>query len=127
MRKKAKYRKGGQIISVGELAKQDFVYFGDKLTHKGWFMSWQFRFLLQMIYSGRIFYAVKQLPDKIVCANCGARFADESELEKFVEFYRNSDDVGVAAYSPRLELGEKDVVFKGCPNCRTDAFLADLD
>lgn len=122
-----KYRKGGQIISIGELVEQEFVYFGNKLTHKGWFMSWQFRFLLQMIYSGRLFYAVKQRPDKIVCNNCGTRFTDESELQKFVESEKDADDTYVVAYSPRLELGEKDIVFKGCPKCRTDAFLANLD
>ena len=30
---KRKYRKGGKITSLDELAKQEFVYFHDKITH----------------------------------------------------------------------------------------------
>jgi hypothetical protein len=55
--KKRKYRKCGKITSLNELAKQEFVYFFDKITHRGWFGSWQFRFAQQYIERGYLYYA----------------------------------------------------------------------
>lgn len=54
---KRKYRKGKQITSLDELAKQEFVYFFDKITHYGWFMSWQFRMAKNFMERGILFYA----------------------------------------------------------------------
>lgn len=52
-----KYRKGKRITSLEELYKQDFVYVFDKITHRGWFGSWQIRFAQQCINRGILFYA----------------------------------------------------------------------
>ena len=54
---KRKYRKGDKITSIDELAKQEFVYFFDKITHNGWFGSWQFRLALRYIERGFLYYA----------------------------------------------------------------------
>ena len=54
---KRKYRKGKQINSLDELAAQKFVYFHDKITHNGWFMSWQFRLAKQFLERGVLYYA----------------------------------------------------------------------
>lgn len=54
---KRKFTKGKPITSLDELSKQEFVYFFDKITHKGWFMSWQFRLAQQYIERGVLFYA----------------------------------------------------------------------
>ena len=56
---KRKYRKGGPITSLDELAKQEFVYFIDKITNRGWFMSWQFSLAERYILRGMLFYAIK--------------------------------------------------------------------
>ena len=56
---KRKYRKGNQITSLDELAEQEFVYFFDKITHNGWFMSWQFRMAKNLISRGILFTAEK--------------------------------------------------------------------
>lgn len=56
---KRKYRKGGQITSLDELAKQEFIYFFDKITHCGWFGSWQFRLANSYISRGVLYYAEK--------------------------------------------------------------------
>ena len=56
---KRKYRKGEPITSLDELAKQEFIYFLDKITHRGWFESWQFRLAERYIKRGMLFYAVK--------------------------------------------------------------------
>lgn len=53
-----KYRKGLQITSLEELAKQDFIYFFDKITHRGWFMSWQFRLAQSYLQRGYLYYAL---------------------------------------------------------------------
>ena len=52
-----KYRKGGKITSLDELANQEFVYFCDSITHCGWFKSWQFRSAQRYIDCGCLFYA----------------------------------------------------------------------
>lgn len=56
---KRKYHKGDQITSLDELSKQEFIYFFDKITHCGWFMSWQFRMAKRFIDRGCIYYAEK--------------------------------------------------------------------
>lgn len=55
---KRKYRKGGKITSLDELAKQEFVYFEDKITnnHRGWFMSRQGRLAQLFIELGVLCY-----------------------------------------------------------------------
>lgn len=54
---KRKFKKGDKITSFDELAKQEFVYFFDKITHKGWFMSWQFSLAKRYIDRGFLYYA----------------------------------------------------------------------
>lgn len=56
---KRKWRKGNQITSLDELAKQDLIYFGDKVTHAGWFGRWQFTLAKTFLDRGLLFYAVK--------------------------------------------------------------------
>lgn len=62
---KKKYRKGGHILSLDELNRQDFVYWHDKITHRGWFRSWQFRMAAECIgEKGCIFYAIAEEVEK---------------------------------------------------------------
>lgn len=56
---KRKYRKGKRIASLDELSTQEFIYFFDKITHRGWFMSWQFRMAISLIDRGCLYYAEK--------------------------------------------------------------------
>jgi len=56
-----KYERGERILSLDELSKQKFVYWRDKITPRGWFMSWQ----LNMAYNaigpnGRVYYAIRK-------------------------------------------------------------------
>ena len=55
-----KYRKGAKITSLDELAKQEFIYVHDKITHAGWFISWQFRLAYSYIKRGWLYYAEKE-------------------------------------------------------------------
>ncbi len=57
---KIKYRKGEKISSLDELAKQEFIYFHDKITHYEWFLSWQFRLASLYINRGWLYYAEKE-------------------------------------------------------------------
>lgn len=125
---KRKYRKGGHILSLDELARQEFVYWNDKITHFGWFQSWQFRLAINAVGpNGCVYYAIKEKPDKVVCNRCGRKFADDSELALFVETTASADDVYVRKYVRGVPLEDNEVVFKGCPWCRTDAYLMDLE
>lgn len=63
-KRKNKYRKGGHILTLDELARQDFVYWYDKVVHHGWFKSWQLRFAECHIgENGCIYYAIKEEDD----------------------------------------------------------------
>ena len=59
-----KYRKGEKITSLDELAKQQFIYFYDKITHAGWFKSWQFRMTEGFIQRGCLYYAERIKDDE---------------------------------------------------------------
>ena len=59
-----KYKQGEQIKSLDVLAEQEFIYvvYGKdcyKVYHKGWFSSWQFRNVDNLIGCGRVFKAEK--------------------------------------------------------------------
>ena len=54
---KRKYRRGEQITSLDELAKQELVYFYDKIYHHGWFASWRFREVKNYVQRGCLYYA----------------------------------------------------------------------
>lgn len=124
---KRKYRKGGPILSLDEFARQELVYVDHKITHCGWFQSWQFGYTKRMMEQGRVCYAIKERPDTIVCNRCGRKFADDSELALFVEATASADDVYVRKYVRGVPLEDNELVFKGCPWCRTDAHLMDLE
>ena len=42
---KRKYRPGEVIASLDELAAQEFIYIHNKIYHRGWWQSLQFRFI----------------------------------------------------------------------------------
>lgn len=62
---KRKLRPGPHILSLDELARQEFIFVQftkaqkPKAIHKGWFLSWQFKSVLNWIGgNGYIFYAM---------------------------------------------------------------------
>ena len=54
-----KYRPGPKITSLNELMEQEFVYWNNKITPKGWFQSWQIRMAQCAIDRGIIRQAIK--------------------------------------------------------------------
>ena len=58
-----KYHKGDSIYSLDEIAKQDFVYIGDKIYHAGWFKSLQFSYINRQMNSGYVFKAERRAED----------------------------------------------------------------
>lgn len=61
---KRKYQKGEPIKSLDELQKQDFIYFVDKITHCGWFRSWQIKLAILYIERGYLYYAIRKDGDE---------------------------------------------------------------
>ena len=55
-----KYLKGEPIKSLDDLARQEFIFFYDRVVNYGWFQSWQFRFLSYYLKENKICYAVKK-------------------------------------------------------------------
>lgn len=62
-RERRMYLKGDPIRSIDELLSQEFVFFHDKVTHRGWFMSWQLRMAVDMIQRGVLCYAIRKEDD----------------------------------------------------------------
>lgn len=56
---KRKYEKGEPITSLDELMDREFIYWRNKITHKGWFMSWPLRLVHLAISNGILFRASK--------------------------------------------------------------------
>ncbi len=56
---KRKYRPGPKVHSLNELMEQDFVYWRNKVTPKGWFQSWQLHMAQEAINRGIIRQAIK--------------------------------------------------------------------
>lgn len=54
------YKKGEPINNICELLKQEFIFAQGRPLHKGWFMSWQFRFAIQELERGHLFYAITE-------------------------------------------------------------------
>jgi len=65
LEKKRKYRKGERITSIDEMLEQEFVYWNDKITHNGWFGSWQLRMTKMAIERGIIYKAIKKESEEI--------------------------------------------------------------
>lgn len=57
---KRKFRPGGKIISLDEVARQEHIYFYDKIYHRGWFKSWQFGCMAAYLQQGVLRYAVRE-------------------------------------------------------------------
>lgn len=54
------YERGKVLTSLDELVKQEFVYWREKITPKGWFMSWQLKMTTDALSKGVIYYANKK-------------------------------------------------------------------
>ncbi len=57
---RAKYFPGERIRSVEELLHEDFVYWGDKITPRGWFLNWNLGMTKKVLDSGMIRFAVRK-------------------------------------------------------------------
>ena len=55
---KRRFKKGESIKSFDELIAQKFVYVHEKITHNGWFTSWQIGYAKRMLEAGFIYKAV---------------------------------------------------------------------
>lgn len=53
-----KYSEGGVITSMDALSTQDLIFWNHKVYHRGWFESWQYRYVKQWIDAGDIKYAI---------------------------------------------------------------------
>ena len=70
---KRKWRRGPHILSLDELARQEVVFWWDKPTARGWFLSWQFKMAAYAVgEKGVVFYAMP--------AGITTRFSDEEVI-----------------------------------------------
>ena len=57
---KRKFKPGGKIVSLDEVARQEHIYFYGKIYHCGWFGSWRFWRVAQQIQRGAFRYAIRE-------------------------------------------------------------------
>lgn len=55
---KRKYRVGEPVKSMDELIEQEFVYWHEKIYHRGWFMSWPLNMASKAVRRGEIFKSI---------------------------------------------------------------------
>lgn len=56
-----KFNRGEKIRSLDEICTQDFIWWKNKVYHKGWFRSWQFQFLFNHIYIYEDIYKIERI------------------------------------------------------------------
>ena len=59
--------KGQPIKSLDELMRQEFVFYHHKVTHAGWFSSWQLGWAKRNIEQSNIYYAIKKENNHETC------------------------------------------------------------
>ena len=57
---KRKFKPGGKIVSLDEVARQEHICFYGKIYHCGWFGSWRFWWVAQQIQRGAFRYAIRE-------------------------------------------------------------------
>lgn len=60
---RSKYRPGKVILSLDELALQEFIYIHHKIYHRGWWQSLQFHFIKCKLDAGCIRRAERVVED----------------------------------------------------------------
>lgn len=58
-----KYEKGEIVTNISEIAGEEFIYFHNKIYHKGWWQSWQYIFIIKAISVGVLYKAKKKGSD----------------------------------------------------------------
>lgn len=51
---------GPRISNFNDLIRQEFIFFGPKVYHRGWFMSWPMRTVEVALRKGDIRYAMRR-------------------------------------------------------------------
>lgn len=64
---KKKYRQGDRIWSLEELDRQEFIVFMGKTYHKGFWGSWQYRWVVDRLKRGQLFTAKEARSVVFVC------------------------------------------------------------
>ena len=60
LERKRKYKIGGHIKSFDDCLNEEFIYIGEKIYHRGWFMSFQVNLLNNLIKRNLVNYAIKK-------------------------------------------------------------------
>lgn len=135
-----KWAKGNVITTFDRFDEQEYIWVHGKVYHHGWFKSWQYRYVSDLVKSGRVYEVVKAeypagiiekdgkficsicvepvLPESKCCPHCGTRLnvnddtcmIDKSKLLKWLEDYKLSEDKIVAKYLSSGIADEEQVI-----------------
>lgn len=63
-KKSRKYKQGEVVTNLNEVIGEEFIYFNHKIYHRGWFGSWQLRWIEEQIRRGTIKKAIRVEEEK---------------------------------------------------------------
>lgn len=123
-----KWAKGNMITTFDQFDGQEYIWVHGKVYHHGWFKSWQYRYVSDLVKSGQVYEVVNTeypsgitekdgeficsicaepvLPESKCCPHCGTRLnvnddtcmIDKSKLLKWLEDYKLSEDKIITKY-----------------------------
>lgn len=82
-----KWAKGNIITTVDQFDEQEYIWVNGKVYHCGWFKSWQYRQVSDLIKSGRVYKVVRakypagilEQDEKFICSICAESVRPESK------------------------------------------------
>lgn len=60
LEKRRKYKQGARLQTMEEFDKSEFVYWHDKIYHKGFIQSMPYRLISRIVHAGQVYFAIKK-------------------------------------------------------------------
>lgn len=93
-----KWAKGNMITTFDQFDGQEYIWVHGKVYHHGWFKSWQYRYVSDLVKSGQVYEVVNAEYPSGITENEG-----KSYLETLQDFF---EEQGI--YTRRLDLSKED-------------------
>ena len=82
-----KWAKWNMVTTVDQFDEQEYIWVNGKVYHCGWFKSWQYRQVSDLIKSGRVYEVVRakypagiiEKDGKLICSICAESVLSESK------------------------------------------------
>ena len=93
-----KWAKGNVITTFDRFDEQEYIWVHGKVYHHGWFKSWQYRYISDLVKSGQVYEVVNAEYPSGITEN-----EAKSYLETLQDFF---EEQGI--YTRRLDLSKEE-------------------